>query len=65
MKELKDYTWVELVEESSSKILTAFIESGGKGFKGTIWQAMEDAIRWRKEKDKQERELKKSKKRKK
>ena len=49
MKELKDYTFDELVEARSNDALCQLMGSGGKGLKSSIYMSVELAIRWYKE----------------
>lgn len=48
-KRLKDMTLKELSQEQSTQILQRFMEEGGKGFQGAVFQAMQIALKWKEE----------------
>ena len=49
MKELKEYTYDELVEGRSNDALSSLMLRGGKGLHDSIYMTIELAIRWYKE----------------
>jgi hypothetical protein len=49
MKQLKDYSWDELVDEQVLRIHAGLLTGGGKGFKDAVSLAMETAVRQYKE----------------
>jgi len=49
MKELKEYTFDELVEAQKFQTFSMLMKDGGKGFNQGVYMAMDVAIRWYKE----------------
>jgi hypothetical protein len=49
MKELKDYTFEELIDDRSADALSALLLKGGKGLKDSVGLTIDIAIRWYKE----------------
>jgi hypothetical protein len=50
MKEIKDYTFEELVDKLTQEIHLGLLKNGGDGFRSAIWRAMELVLWWGKNK---------------
>jgi hypothetical protein len=59
MKDLKDQTFQELVDEMTRQAHDGLLTGGGKGLRLAIFGAMGVAMEWRREQDKKEKESKK------
>ena len=47
MKDIKDMTFDELVDEATRKIHSGLLAEGGKGMRSEVYTWLDRAIRWR------------------